>query len=126
MNRLLDLENADRELNELSARLESVKYNIRSLENNMALLNSIRIQFSQQIAVHKSPDVITSILEYKKIRDDLTIVNIRLHMLRIDFNNQHVALLQIEKILFEAKERYAILLRNQYGRVIKGNFGGKK
>lgn len=126
MNKSQELERADAEIKAVLTNIEGLKFHIRSLENNMALLNSLRIQFSQNIAVLKSERVIAVLTEYKKVRDDLHQVYHKLHVMQIDFNNHSVVLERTEKFLLECRERYVILLRNQDGRVIKGNFGGKE
>jgi chromosome segregation ATPase len=126
MNKLQELEKADAELKELGTRIEGIKFHLRSLENSLALLSSLRIQFSQNITVLKQNGIVPLASEYKKIRDDLAIVNNKLYVMRIDFDNHQLALERTEKFLVECQERYVILLRNQDGRVIKGNFGGKE
>ena len=126
MNKQQELEKADAELNELGSRIEGIKFHLRSLENNMALLNSLRIQFDQNLDTLREKGIIAVATEYKKIREELAIVHSKLRVMRIDYSNHEVALDRTEKILVECQERYAILLRNQDGRVIEGNFGGKK
>lgn len=126
MNRVQELEKADSEIKELSTRIEGIKFHLRSLENSLALLNSLRIQFEQNIELLKGDEVIAAIHEFKKIKEDLQIVRNKMYAMRIDFNNHTVALERTQKLFVELQERYVILLRNQDGRVIKGNFGGKK
>lgn len=92
----------------------------------MALLNSLRIQFEQNIELLKSERVIAAIYEFKKIKEELQTVRNKMNAMRIDFNNHSVALERTEKSLVDLQDKYVILLRNQDGRVIKGNFGGKK
>ena len=126
MNRHQELERADTELTELRTRIEGIKFHLRSLENNIALLNSLRIQFSQNLAVLREEGIVAVLTQYRKTMDDLANVNNKLYVMRIDFSNHEVILQKTEKMLMECRERYVILLRNQDGRVIKGNFGGKK
>lgn len=126
MSKLSDLERAGKELGEISARIEQIRHHVQNLEANIALLNSVRIQFEQNIALLKSGDVIPSVLEFKKIRQDLQTVQTRMNLLRIDCSNHVTMLDRANKILLELSEKYATLLRNADGRVIKGSFGGKK
>ncbi len=126
MNKTQELEKTSSEINELSTRIEGIKFHLRSLESNMALLNSLRIQHEQNIDVLKSERVIAAIYEYKKIKEQLLSVRNKLYVMRIDFNSHNVALERTEKFLIDLREKYVILLRNMDGRVIKGNFGGKK
>lgn len=126
MNRKSELEKADNELKELSTRIDGIKFHLKSLEANIALLNSLRIQFEQNIAFLKSERVIAALQEFKKIKEDLQTVNNRLYAMRIDLSNHNVMLDRAEKLLLERRENYVILLKEQDGRVIKGNFGGKK
>lgn len=126
MSKLSDLERASKELGEVSARIEQIRHHVQNLEANLALLNSVRIQFEQNIALLKSGEVIPSVLEYRKIKEDLDTVQRRMDALRIDCNS-HVSMLErANKILLELSEKYATLLRNADGRIIKGSFGGKK
>jgi hypothetical protein len=126
MNKTQELEKTGAEINELGTRIEGIKFHLRSLESNMALMNSVRIQCEQNIDLLKSERVIAAIYEFKKIKEELQTVCNKLHVMRIDFNNHNVALERSEKFLIELREKYVILLRNMDGRVIKGNFGGKK
>jgi chromosome segregation ATPase len=126
MNKQQELEKADAELRELGVRIEGIKFHLRSLENNMALLNSLRIQFDQNLDTLREKGIIAVATEYKKIREELAIVHSKLRVMHIDFSNHEVALDRTEKVLVECREKYVILLRNQDGRVIAGNFGGKK
>lgn len=126
MGKIQDLEKADIEIRELSVRIEGIKFHIRSLENNIALLNSLRIQFEQNIDVLKGGLVIAAIDEYKKIKEELQTIRNRLQVMRVDFNNHNLALSRSERFLIELQAKYAILLKEQSGRVIKVNFGGKK
>ena len=126
MNRTQDLEKVEQEIKDLSTRIEGIKFHIRGLKENMALMRSLRIQFEQNISVLKDEYIIAALHEFKKIREDLQTVNTRLNALTIDFNNHNVVLERSEKFLIELNEKYVMLLRNQDGRVIKGNFGGKK
>jgi|ERR1700677_2912615 len=126
MERDLELDKTARELSELGARIESIKFHLRSLENSMALLKSLKIQFEQNLEVLKSATIIAAINEFKKVKEDLQTVRARLYAMHIDFNNHTAALEQTEKFQSELKARYVILLGNQDGRVIKGNFSGKK
>jgi chromosome segregation ATPase len=126
MNKHQELERADAELKELGTRIESIKFHLRSLENSLALLRSLHVQFSQNLATLREQGIVALASEYKKIREDLAIVNSKLRVMAIDHSNHEVALERTEKILVESREKYVILLRNQDGRVIKGNFGGKE
>lgn len=126
MNRMQELDRADRELKEVSAQIDSIKFHLTTLEENIALLNSVKIQFDQNISTLKSDKIIASFSEYKKIKEDLTSVVNRLYMLRVDFNNHQVALERAEKILLECKAKYVTLLNNQDAKILKGKFGGKK
>lgn len=125
MNKLQELELADRELKDVSDRLESIRYHLRQLDENLALLNSVRIQFEQNLAVLKSENIIPSMNEYKKIKEDLQSVMNRLYTIRIDQNNHNVALERSEKMLLDCRSRYATLLKNQDAPVLRGNFGKK-
>lgn len=126
MNKHLELERADAELAELGSRIEGIKFHMRSLENSISLLKSLHVQFNQNLDTLREKGIIAVATEYKKIREDLAIVNSKLRVMHIDLSNHEVALERTEKILVESRERYVILLRNQDGRVIKGNFGGKE
>ena len=126
MNKQQELERADAELKELGTRIEGIKFHLRSLDNSMSLLRSLHIQFSQNLSTLRERGIVALASEYKKIRDDLAIVNNKLYVMSIDFRNHEVALERTEKILVESREKYVTLLRNQDGRVIKGNFGGKE
>lgn len=126
MNKTQELERTDSEIKELGTRIEGIKFHLRGLEKDMALLNSLKIQFEQNIDFLKSEQIIAAIYEYKKIKEELQNTRNKLYAMRIDFNNHNVALERTEKILIELREKYVILLRNMDGRVIKGNFGGKK
>src|SRR5271165_3301673 len=109
MNRQQELEKADSEIKELSTRIEGIRFHIRSLENSLALLNSLRIQFEQNIETLKGGDVIAAIHEFKKIKEELQIVRNKMYAMRIDFNNHSVALERAEKFLIELQEKYVIL-----------------
>ncbi len=126
MNKLLELAQADKELKEISAKVETIRFHLQSLESNIALLNSVRIEFEQNLAVLKTEKLIAAINEYKKIKEDHQTVLNRLYVLRIDQGNHVLALERAEKMLLEAKERYAILFSNQDAKIIRGNFGRQK
>ena len=126
MNRTTELETAGKEISEIQTRIEGIKFHLRTLQSNLALLNSVRIQLEQNIDFLKSESVIAALHEFKKIKEDLQTCRNKMYAMRIDFNNHSVALERTEKFLLELKDKYVILLRYQDGRVIKGNFGGKK
>lgn len=125
MTKIQELEIADRERKEIGAQVDHVKFHLQNLESNIALLRSIQIQYKQNIAILKSKKYITSIQEYRKIRTELHVVNSRLNVMQIDLNNHAVALDRVKKMLFDADEKYATLLKNQDAPVIRGKFGKK-
>lgn len=125
MNKIQELEIADRELRETSGRIDSIRHHLKNLDENLAVLNSIKLQFEENLAVLKSENIIPSMNEYKKIKDDLQSVHSRLYTITIDHSNHVSALERSEKMLLECRERYATLLKNQEAPVLRGNFGKK-
>lgn len=125
MNKQQELEHADRSLKEILSQVESLKFHLRQLEDNIALLNGIKVSFNQNLSILKSDKIIPSMSEYQKIKNDLNAANNRLYVMRIDQNNHLVALERAEKMLLEYREKYVTLLNNQDAKVLRGDFGKK-
>lgn len=126
MNRRQDLEKLESEINDVSARIESVKHHIRKIEADIALLKNLEHQFRQNLSILKSDGTIAVASEYRKSKDDLAVVLNRTYALQIDFNNHTVALERMEKYLLDAREKYAILFKNQDATIITGKFGNDR
>lgn len=123
MNKIQELEKADKELAEINLRIEQLRYNINALEQNIALLNSLKIQLSQNISILKERKTIAVASEYKKAKTDLNTVRNRMALLQIDLSNSNVAFERAKNLLYETKKLYAMMLKNHANVVIQGNFG---
>ena len=123
MNKLVDLNEAERDLKEAQDRQDALSAHVSKVGNEIALVEHVIKNLQENISILKSRQIITIAVEYKKAKDDLEKLRNNLTMLKINKNSLEHSTSQAGKFLAECRERYAVTLKNQGSRVIEVDFG---
>lgn len=125
MNKIVELELAEQNLEQAQVKFEAIQQHILKIEQEITLLNHIELQIAENVSILKSRHIITLAVEFKKAREDLNKIRNNLSMLRINREAFSRTLEQTEKFLYEARQKYIELLKGQGTVVIQGKFGRK-
>lgn len=116
------------DIKDTKGRIDSLRTHIQTLDEQVALHKSLEKQFSQNLAVLRDDAIIAMASEFKKIKEDLSVVVTRLKNCQLDVKNSKVFLERAEKLLIDLEEKHAIMLEERDGKIIIGRFrnNGKK
>ena len=119
MNKLVDLNLAERDLKEAQDRFDALQAHVFKTDNEIALLLHIEKNLIENINVLKSRQIITIAIEYKRAKDDLGKIYSNLLMLRLNKNSLEHSVKQA------GRERHTAAFFNQGSCVIEVDFGRK-
>lgn len=125
MSKALEIERAEKELEEVNERLHIFNMHIAKLNSEIFILRTIEHNILENIKTLKTEALVVSAIEYIKIRKDLIQTQSRLAFLNIDLASHHKALTKIEQRVIQCKEAYAKALLIPLAKVITGKFGKK-
>lgn len=125
MSNLRDLEKAELNLRDLTAKQEYLFYHLDKLVQEQTLLVASKLQLEENIATLRRAKVIALMTEFQKARAELNMVQVQLNILATDIAMLRRACKTSQDMIDKGKQDYAKALRGLASVVIKGNFGRK-
>lgn len=125
MNKLVDLDIAEKDLKESTDRFEAIQAHVFKTDNEIALVEHVRKNLEENISILKARHIITVAVEYRRAKEDLVKLLNNLTMLKLNRNSLEHSTAQAKKYMDECRERYLAAISVQGSRVIEVDFGRK-
>lgn len=125
MNKLVDLDIAERDLKDATDRFEALQAHVFKTSNEIALVEHVQKNLEENISILKARHIITVAVEYKRAKDDLAKLHNNLTMLKLNRNSLEHSSEQARKFMEDCREKYLHAISNQGSRVIEVDFRSK-
>jgi len=119
----LTLDQLEAQIKQCNLNLEGLKNNIQILEDNLSLHKNHERALRQNLSILKDDYIIAMASEFKKIKQDLSIVKMKIKEIEVDLKNGKFFLSKTNKLLVDLKSQYDILVEGQKNKVLTGHFG---
>lgn len=126
MNIQKELSSLEYDIKMLKLRIDNLKLHLKNLEQEISLYKNKKSSIKENLKTLKERGITPKLLEYKIIKSEFKTVSSQISILQLEFENHLILFKHAEKLLLDKSNHYDILLKDQYAKVLKGNFNAKK